>query len=168
VVLHEYTISALGHLAGYRERETAKLGLSAVEGAGMLLDRHGGVFQARMAVKGFENLKLHWKSEDYSCALATFSADEEVLSAAVIMSGLRPEADAKVRGAAQGMIESFCRAAGEPASDGLMRADKRPMVACIRWSTKDRKGMSEVRDLEVCLAAAFLARAFDNVKWLML
>jgi len=168
VVLNEYTISALGHLAGHRERESSRLSRAAVEGAGVMLDKHAGSFQARVAIKGFQDLSLTWKSDDYSCALASFADGEEVLSAAVVLSGLRPEADAKVLAVAQQMIDGFCRAAGEQASDGLRQAVKRPMLASVRWSTSERKGMSEILELELCLAVAFLERAFDNVKWLMM
>lgn len=168
MVLNEYTISALGHLAAHRERDTSRLSRAAVEGAGVMLDKHVGSFQARLAIKGFQNLSLTWKSDDYSCALASFVEGGEVLSAAVVLSGLRPEADAKVLAAAQKMIEDVCRAAGAPASGGLHQAVKRPMLASIRWSTSERKGMPEILELELCLAAAFLERAFENVKWLMM
>ncbi len=168
MVLHEYTVSALGHLASYRERDTSRLSRAAVEGAGVMLDKHPGSFQARLAVKGFQDLSLMWKSDDYSCALASLVDGEEVLSAAVVLSGLRPEADAKVLAAAQQMIDEFCRVAGAPASDGLRQAVKRPMLASVRWSTVERKGMPEILELELCLAAAFLERAFENVKWLMM
>jgi hypothetical protein len=118
-------------------------------------------------LKGFGHIELHWKSDDFSCALATFLLDEEMLSTDVILSGLRPEADRKVQQAAHAMVQELCQSAGERATDGLLRADQRPAVACIRWSTKERKGMNVVRDLEICLAVAFLERGFGSVKHLV-
>ncbi len=168
MVLNQYTISALGHVAALREHETSALGRSAVKRAGELLDQRGSSFEARVVLRGFGDLRVNWTSEDYSCALAIFSVDDEVLSADVILSGLRPEADEKARAAALKLIGDFCLSTGETPADGLARAEKRPMVACIRFSTSERKGMSQVRDLELCLAAAFLERAFENLKWLML
>jgi len=167
MILHDYTISALGHLARSTQRETANLPREAVDNAGRLLDAHGNLFKARVPLKGFGHIELHWKSDDFSCALATFSLDEEMLSTDAVLSGLRPEADRKVQQAAHAMVQELCQEVGEQASDGLLRAGERPAVACIRWSTKERKGMDVVRDLEICLATAFLERGFGSVKHLV-
>ena len=167
MILHDYTISALGHLAHSTQRDSANLPREAVDNAGRLLDAHGNSFKARVPLKGFGHIDLHWKSDDFSCALATFSIAEEMLSTDVVLSGLRPEADRKVQQAAYAMVQELCQSAGEQASDGLLRADQRPAVACIRWSTKERKGMDVVMDLEICLAAAFLEHALGSVKFLV-
>jgi hypothetical protein len=167
MILHDYTISALGHLAHSTQRDTASLPREAVDSAGRLLDAHGNSFKARVPLKGFGHIELRWKSDDLSCALASFSLDEEMLSTDAVLSGLRPEADRKVQQAAHAMVQELCQGGGEQASDGLLRANERPAVACIRWSTKERKGMDVVRDLEICLAAAFLERAFGSVKYLV-
>ncbi|MFB3776831.1 MAG: hypothetical protein ACE141_04445 [Bryobacteraceae bacterium] len=160
MILHRYTVSAVGHLADWREMETSRLPRSAVEDAGELLDSHGATFQARIPVKGFGHIELRWKSEDFSCAVATFAAEDDMLSTDVVLSGLRPEADGKAQQAGQAMIRDVCKSASEVATDGLLRADKRPAIACIRWSTRQRTGMDLVNDLEICLAAAFLERGF--------
>jgi len=88
----------------------------------------------------------------------------DILSTDVILSGLRPEADHKAQQSGQSMIQDVCKSVGKTAAEGLFRADKRPAVACIRWSTKERKGMDVVMDLEICLATAFLERGFDTAK----
>jgi hypothetical protein len=164
MILHRYTISALGHLAGSSEQNCAALPRSAVEDAGRLLDRHGNKFQARVPLKGFGHVELRWKSDDFSCALATFTAEDDMLSTDVILSGLRPDADRMLQQSAQAMVRQVCQSGGEQAAEGIYHADKRPAVACIRWSAKEGKGMAQVMDLEVCLATAFLERAFDTVK----
>ena len=164
MILHRYIVSAVGHLADSQELETSRVSRSAVEDAGRLLDLHGNTFQARLPLKGFGHIELHWKSEDFSCALATFSVEDGMLSTDVILSGLRPEADQKAQQSAQAMVQQVCESGGEQAAEGLYRADQRPAVACIRWSTKERKGMDLVMDLEICLATAFLYRAFRAVK----
>jgi hypothetical protein len=164
MILYRYTISAVGHLADCDGREISRMRRSAVEDAGRLLDLHMHTFQARIPLKGFGHVDLEWKSEDFSCALATFSAGDEMLSTDVILSGLRPDADRKAQQWAQAMVEAVCRAAGETATDGIYRAGKRPAVTCIRWSTRERKGMDLVADLEICLAIAFLERAFRTVE----
>jgi hypothetical protein len=138
-----------------------------VKNAGRLLDSHANSFKARIPLRGFGHIELQWQSDDFSCALATFSIEDEMLSTDVVMSGLRPEADRKVQQAAHAMVQDLCQAAGEQSSDGLLRADQRPAVACIRWSTKERKGMDVVRDLEICLAVAFLERGFGSVTLLV-
>jgi len=164
MILHRYLISAVGYLTGSREQDSARLPRSAVENAGQLLDLRGNSFQVRLPLQGFGHIDLHWKSEDFSCALANFSFEGEMLSTEVVLSGLRPDADRKVLEAAQGTVQEVCESAGERAAEDLLRADKRPAVACIRWSTKERKGMDRVTDLEICLAAAFLERAFHTAK----
>ncbi len=164
MILHHYTISAMGHQADSQEQDRSRVPRSAVEAAGRLLDRHGNSFQARIPLKGFGHIDLHWKSEDFSCALATFSVEDEMLSTEVILSGLRPDADRAVQQAAQAMVRETCESSGERASEGLLRADKRPAVACIRWSSREREGMDLVMDLEICLAAAFLDRSFQAGK----
>ena len=167
MLLHSYTISALGHLADLSKQDTANLPRGAVDNAGRLLDSHANTFKARIPLRGFGHIELDWKSEDYSCALATFSLDDEMLSTEVVLSGLRPEADRKVQETAHAMVEQLCQAAGEKASDGLMRANGRPAVIFVRWSTKERAGMNVVRDLEVCMAAAFLERGQRSLKFLV-
>jgi hypothetical protein len=162
--LHHYTVSAMGHLADSREQDSSRAPRSAVEDAGRLLDSHGNTFQARIPLRGFGHVELRWKSDDFSCALATFAVEDDVLSTDVILSGLRPDADRKVQQSAHAMVENVCASAGEQASEGIYRADKRPAVACIRWSTRERTGMDLVLDLETCLAIAFLERAFHTVK----
>ena len=166
MTVHDYTISALGHLARSARLDSTDLPREAVDNAGRLLDAHGNSYRARVPLKGFGHIELHWKSEDFSCALATFSLDEEMLSTDVILSGLRPEADRKVVQAAQAMVQDLCDAVGEPSTDGLLHADKRPAVACIRWSSQERKGMDVVRDLELCLAVAFLERGQRSARLL--
>lgn len=164
--LHTYTISALGHLADSSRQDTDGLPPDAVENAGHLLDSHSGTFKARIPLRGIGHIDLHWESEDFSCALATFSIDDEMLSTDAILSGLRPEADRKTQQIAHAMVQEFCRENGENASDGMLRADQRPAVACVRWSTRERKGMDVVRDLETCLAVAFLERGLKTAKLL--
>lgn len=167
MVVHSYTISALGHLAASGRLDTGNLPLEAVDNAGRMLDTHANTFKARIPLRGFGHIELDWKSEDYSCALATFSLEDEMLSTNVVLSGLRPEADRKVQEAANAMIEQVCQAAGEPAADGVLRATRRPAVMCIRWSSKEHTGMNVVRDLEMCLAAAFLDRGQRSLKYLV-
>jgi len=167
MILHGYTISALGHLADSSRQDTESLPRDAVVNAGRLLDSHANTFKARIPLRGFGHIELQWNSDDFSCALATFSLDDEMLSTDVVLSGLRPEADKKVQQAAHAMVQDVCQAAGERAADGLLRADQRPAVACIRWSTKERAGMNVVRDLEICLAAAFLERGQRSLKFLV-
>jgi hypothetical protein len=87
-----------------------------------------------------------------------------MFSTVVILSGLRPEADSKVQIAIQGMLNEVCLAAGETVSDDLLKMDRRPAVACIRWSSSEEKGMDVVRDLELCLAAAFVQRGFNALQ----
>ena len=167
MLLHSYTVSALGHLADSGKQDTENLPRAAVDNAGRLLDSHANTFKARIPLKGFGHIELDWQSDDYSCALATFSLDAEMLSTDVVLSGLRPEADRKVQEYANAMVERLCQAAGERATDGLMRANRRPAVICIRWSTRERAGMKVVRDLEVCLAAAFLEHGQRSLKFLV-
>jgi hypothetical protein len=164
VILHRYTVSAVGHLADAREQDSIRLPRSAIENAGRLLDLHGNSFQARIPLKGFGHIELRWKSDDFSCALATFVVEDDMLSTDVVLSGLRPDADRKAQQSGQAMIQDVCKSVGETAAQGLFLADKRPAVACIRWSTKERKGMDLVMDLEICLAAAFLERGFHTSK----
>ncbi len=140
---------------------------SAVENAGRILDHRGNSFQARLPLGDFGHIELRWKSDDFSCALATFAADNEMLSTDVILSGLRPEADLNAQQSGQGMIQELCTDAGETVAEGLFQAKERPALICIRWSTKERKGMDMVRDLEICLATAFLERGFQASKWML-
>ncbi len=167
MIVHSYTISALGHLAHRSQQDTGNLPSDAIDNAGRLLDSHANTFKARIPLKGFGHVELDWKSEDYSCALATFSFEDEMLSTNVVLSGLRPEADRKVQQSANAMIEQVCRAAEVPAADGLLRATRRPAVLYIRWSSKEHTGMSVVRDLEMCLAVAFLDRGQRSLKFLV-
>jgi hypothetical protein len=167
MILHSYTISALGHIADSSKRDTDDLPADAVNNAGRLLDSHASTFKARIPLKGFGHIELDWRSEDYSCALATFSLDDEPLSTNVILSGLRPEADRKVLQSAYAMIRQVCETAEERPADGLLRVTQRPTLACIRWSTRERTGMNVVRDLEMCLAAAFLDRGFKSTRFLV-
>ena len=160
MILHRYIVSALGHLVDSGQRDSSRIPRSAVENAGRLLDANGNKFQARIPIKGLGHIQLDWRSDDYSCAMASFIAGEEMLSTDAILSGLRPDADRKVLESAQAMVRELCQSAGEKAADGIYRTDKRPAVACIRWSTQEREGMDLVEDLELCLAAAFLERGF--------
>src|SRR4030042_1975970 len=113
MILHDYTISALGHLARSTQRNTSSLPREAVDNAGSLLDNHANTFKARIPLRGFGHIELHWKSDDFSCALATFSLEEEMLSTDAVLSGLRPEADLKVQQAAHAMVQQLCQGAGE-------------------------------------------------------
>ncbi len=168
MILHEYTISALGHLANSKEQDLAALPRDAVGNAGRLLDRHGNKFQATIAGSGSDGFRLQWESDDLSCAKATFSAGQEMLSTNIILSGLRPEADRRLLAATHEMLKDICRAAGATASDGLLKLPHRPALVYVRWSSREEKGMDVVRDLEVCLAAAFLERGFEAVRLALL
>jgi hypothetical protein len=136
----------------------------AIENAGRILDSKGSSFQAVMPLPGFGQIELRWKSDDFSCALVSFVADGEMLSTDAILSGLRPEADRKVQQAGHALIQDLCNSSSESAAEGVLGADRRPAIICIRWSTAERKGMNLVRDLEMCLAIAFLERGFQTAK----
>jgi len=52
--------------------------------------------------------------------------------------------------------------AEERAFEDLLKIGERPALASIRWSSESRKTMDLLADMEVCLAAAFLERAFKE------
>jgi hypothetical protein len=164
VKLRRYTVSALGHLVDSRNDDSSSLPRSMVEDAGRMLDLRGNNFQAQLPWKGAGQVELRWKSDDFSCALATFVADGDMLSTDVILSGLRLEPDRKAQQDGQAMIQELCDGAGETAAEGILRADKRPAVVCIRWVTSERQEMDLVKDLEMCFAAAFLERGFQTAR----
>ena len=122
MIIHGYTVSALGRLADTREHNTTQVPRRAVEGANRLLGVNGREFVARLGMKGLENVELHWKSTDFSAALVTFAEDNDLLSTEVIVSGIRPEADRQALEAAQVMLRSVCETVGETAAEDLLRA----------------------------------------------
>ena len=129
-----------------------------------LLDRHGDNFETKMPLKGIGEIELRWFSAHLSSGTATFFADGEPLSTNVMVSGIRPEADSEALAAAHSTLLKFCKAAGERASDALLRIEERPALASVRWSARDRREMEAVLDIEICLAAAFLERAYETGK----
>jgi hypothetical protein len=164
MIIHGYTVSALGRLADTREHNSTHVPRRAVEGASRLLGVNGREFVARLGMKGLENVDLHWKSSDYSAALVTFAEDKDLLSTVVIVSGVRPEADRQALEAAQAMLRSVCETVGETAAEDLLQASERPAVVSIHWATRDHKAMSLVKDMEICFATTFLERAFASAK----
>jgi len=160
---HVFMVSAFGHVASKQKHDSLKLARDAVGFFSTLLDRHGGEFQAVIPIKGVGNLNLQWKSEHLSCAMASISSQEELLTTDLIVSGINPEADHKALLQCQAALENVCRAAGErPPSEDLLKIPERPALACIRWSSESRKTMDMLADMEICLAAAFLERSFKS------
>lgn len=161
MVFHSFVVSALGHRAKMEKHDSAKLTREAVGFFTSLLDRHGSQFQALIPIRGIGNLDLQWSSDHFSCAMATFSSEGELLATDVIVSGMNPEADRKALRMCQTALTNVCSAAGEraPAED-LLKIAERPAAASIRWSSENRKTMDMLADMEICLAAAFLDRSF--------
>ena len=60
----------------------------------------------------------------------------------------------------QTALAKVCRAAEENAHEDLLKIGERPAVASIRWSSESRKTIDLLADMEICLAGAFIERAF--------
>ena len=163
MIIHGFTISAFGHCAGKQKYDSRKLARNAVSYLTSMLESHGNDFQLNIPMKGIGEIELRFTSENLSCALVTFSAGDELLSTNVIASGIKPEADTKALEMGQVALKNVCEAAEEevPAED-LLRITERPALATIRWTTRDRKTMDLLADMELCFAAAFLERSFKT------
>lgn len=161
MTIHGFTISAFGHCAGRQNFDSNKLSRNAVEYLMSLLDSHGGNFNLKLPLKGVGQIELQWTSEHLSWAMASFVHKDELLSTLVMVSGINLEADQHALEMAQAGLEDVCRAIGEQPQDDLIRIVERPSVATIRWATSDRRTLDLISDMETCLAAAFLERAFD-------
>jgi hypothetical protein len=162
MIFHGYTISALGRCANKEKHDSDKLAREAVEFFGAFLDRHGNKFQAVIPLKGVGRLDLDWTSDHLSCAMATFASEGELLATDVIVSGISPQADMGVLKFGQTALENVCGMAEESVFEDLLKIGERPALASIRWSSESRKTMDLLADMEVCLAAAFLERAFKE------
>ena len=161
--IHGFTFSAFGHCASKEIHDSRKLTHEALAYLTSVLDMHGNEFQLQIPMRGVGKVELHWNSEHLSCGLASFSAEGELLSTVVITSGIDAEADQKALEKGQVALRNVCAAAGEEApAEELLRIQERPAMASIRWSTRDRKAMDLLTDMEVCLAGAFLERAFKT------
>ncbi len=160
MVIHRYVISALGRCVDHRDHDSAKFRRSAVAYFTELLERNFSPFRVKAPLKGVGELVLHWSSENLSCGMATLYAGGELLASDVMVSGIKADADAEALRGAQATLESMCAAVGEASSDGLLRVNQRPAVASIHWTTPERGTLDKISDLELCLAAAFLERAF--------
>ena len=160
MIFHAYTISALGHCANREKHDTGKLARDAVGFFAVLLDRRGNKFQAVIPLKGVGNLDLDWTCDHLSCAMATFSSQGELIATDLIVSGIAPQADMATLKTGQTALGKVCRAAEENAHEDLLKIGERPAVASIRWSSESRKIIDLLADMEICLAGAFLERAF--------
>jgi hypothetical protein len=164
MTIHCFTISVFGHCAARHSHDSSKLGRSAVEFLTSLLEGHGNRFHSRIPLKGLKGIELRWQSEHLSSGLGTFYAEGNLLSTNVIISGINAEADKKALQLAQAGLRTVCEATGEEAAEDLIRIQARPALATIRWTTRGRRVMDLVSDMEVCLAAAFLERAFHTAE----
>lgn len=162
MIIHGFTISAFGHCADRRQFDSARLVRAAVGYLISLLDKHGNSFRAKIPLKGAGHIDLRWTSDHLSCGIGTFYAEGELLSTNVMVSGISAEADRKALETAQAALSKVCSAAGAEAAQELLLIDKRPALATIRWTTRSRRLMDLVGDMEICLAAAFLERAFHT------
>jgi hypothetical protein len=161
MIVHGFTISAFGRLASRHRIETAKLARGAVDYLTSVLESHGNEFQVQIPLRGCGHIDLHWQSEHFSCALANFLSEGQLLATAVVVSGMRPQADQKVLRMGQTALENVCSAAGQAGpADELEHIQARPALASIHWSGEDRRKMELLGDVEICLAAAFLERSF--------
>ena len=167
MVIHGYKVSALGRLADMRKHDSTQVPRRAVENANRHLDVHGREFVARLGMKDLENVDLHWRSNDFSCALVSFAEGDDLLATVAIVSGIRPEADQKILEEAQEMLRSVCESVGETAGQELLQATERPAMFSIHWTTKEHKAMPLVMDMEICFATAFLERAFANAQYML-
>jgi hypothetical protein len=162
MIIHGFAISAFGHCAEKSEHESAKLVRSAVGYLTSLLEGHGNSFHAKIPLKRVGYIDLRWTSEHLSAGIGTFYVEADLLSTNIMVSGINPAADQKVLETGQSALRKVCETAGERVADDLLRIQERPAVATIRWSTRDRKAMDLVADMEICLAAAFLEQAFKS------
>jgi hypothetical protein len=161
MTIHGFTISAFGHCASKQNFDSSKLARNAVTYLMSVLDSHGGNFNLKLPMKGVGEVELQWTSEHLSWAMASFINKDQLLSTLVMVSGINLEADQHALEMAQAALEDVCKAAGEQPQDDLMQIAERPSVATIRWATSDRRTLDLITDMETCLAAAFLERAFD-------
>ncbi len=132
-----------------------------------LLDSHGNEFQLSVPMKGVGEIELRMSSKHLSCGIASFSSGSELLSTNVMVSGINLEADKEALRMGQVALTNVCAAAEEaPPADDIVNILERPSLATIRWTTRDRKTMDLLADMEVCFAAAFLQRAFRGAEML--
>ena len=163
MIIHGFTISAFGHCAGKQTYDSTKLAVRALAYLTSLLESHGNDFQLNLPMRGVGEIELRLTSGHLSWGLASFSAAGELLSTNVMLSGINLEADKKALEMGQTALRNVCQAAGEPPpADDLLTILERPAVATIRWSTRDRKTMDLLADMETCFAAAFLERSFRS------
>ncbi|MEN6535810.1 MAG: hypothetical protein ABFD60_02910 [Bryobacteraceae bacterium] len=161
MTIHGFTISAFGHCASKQTYDSAKLSRDAVNYLTSLIDSNGNDFNLSVPMKDVGQVKLQWTSEHLSWALASIINGDELLSTLVMVSGIHREADQHALEIAQSALEDVCKAAGETARDDLLQITDRPAVVTIRWSTSERRTQDLLSDMEACLAAAFLERAFE-------
>jgi hypothetical protein len=161
MTIHGFTISAFGHCASKQNFDSNKLARNAVVYLTSVLDSHGGNFNLKLPMKGVGEVELQWTSEHLSWAMASFITKDELLSTLVMVSGINLEADRQALEMAQSALEDVCRALGEEPHDDLLQIAERPSVATIRWATPERRTLDLITDMETCLAAAFLERAFE-------
>lgn len=165
MIIHGFTISAFGHCAGKQLHDSRKLTRPAMSYLTSLLESHGNEFQLQIPMRGVGQIDLHWNSDHLSSGLGSLSAGGDLVSTIVIMSGINAEADQKTLAMAQTALENVCGAAGkEPPARDLLEIKDRPAVATIRWSALERKAMTLLTDMEICLAAAFLERSFKTAE----
>jgi len=165
MIIHGFTISAFGHCAGKQEHDSRKLARNAVGYLTSLLDSYGNEFQLNVPMKGVGEIELRMSSKHLSCGMASFSAGGELLSTNVMVSGVNLEADKEALRMGQVALTNVCAAAEEaPPADDIVNILERPSLATIRWTTRDRKMMDLLADIEICFAAAFLQRAFRGAE----